>query len=455
MLNAVDGGSSPVPHCTPTLPAQALARTFHAAWRLAILALAVPAFAQAQEDEFDPPLITAQERRAFEDRNVFREYQTALGVGNPSPEQVEVLRRGARYHLYGLTLEEIRDHLPDETNDLIAEIEAQFATEEARRIVCQEIVDRAPELLPGDGRLGQPHIVRLNMAILLRRLNIRKAGVRQEPPVPFVPARTAMLAILNDPGNTRPDARFWAAEGLGRICELSVPNVPDGDLTIVARSEIGVALVAALESEHAQNDPTRFFPMQIMDSLGDCSLAKDAVGDPILVETLAVCLNGDQNKNDDLVRSTAALSLSRLGRVQAANGLGSPVNFPLVIHESVAYLRDVAVRLKTGQGQGQVHYRRAILNVYFAFEGQSPPAAAASQIGFNHQIERAGLNSHRELVESAYAAALPIFQVVAASEDPEIDDAMIEALDTWLAANAPEDRKITPDSEPLPDPNGP
>lgn len=440
-----------MPQFPLTLPARAVRRCSPALWRLAILALVFPAVAQAQE-EFDPPLTTTELRRDFE-TNKYRQFQAALKLPNPAPADQDILREGAQYYLHGLTLPELRKNLPEQvTEDLMRELYGGLAEENARRFVCQEIVDKTAELLPDEaaGRLGQPHVVRLNLAIMLRRLNVRQPDARQGA-IPFVPARTALLLILNDPGNTRTEARYWAAEGLGRICNASVPGVTDGDLGIVPRAEIGVALASAMNTPHAQDDRTHIYPMQIMKSLGDCGLSRDATGDPILVETLAKCLAN--TAEHDLVRSMAALSLSRLGRVSEANGVGGGVNVPLIISLVMEYGRELAEKLKAGNGD--VHTRRAIMNLYFAFEGERPLQAEEQKTGFNNQILRAGLGQHAGMVQSAYQAILPLFQEVAQNPNPNITDAMIESLDGWIEANPVEDRRITPESDPLPLPGMP
>jgi hypothetical protein len=457
MMNAVDGGSSPVPQFPRTPPVRARRRFLPAACRVALLLL-FPAAALAQE-EFDPPLITAEERRAFEDTQR-RQYPSALQADNPSPDEQLVLKEGARYYLYGLTMVELRKDLPDVIDDMTNDLYTGLCTENARRIVCQEIVDRAVELLPpqpnetgenlNPNRLGQPHVVRMNLAIMLRRLNIRPPE-GQRGAIPFVPARTPLLMILSDPGNTRMEARYWAAEGLGRICETAVPGVTDGDLQLVPRSEIGVALANAMQHPATKDDQTRFLPMQIMDSLGDCGLSRDAVGSALIIETLASCLANTEES--DLVRSTAALSISRLGRINEANGLGAGVNFPLIISETMKYGREVAAELQAGNGN--IHSRRALINLYFAFEGERPITAEEQRIGFNHQVLRAGLGQHSALVQSAYTAILPVFQEVASNPNPNITPAMVQALDTWIAGNEVTDRKITPESEPLPEPAAP
>lgn len=454
MMNAVDEGSSPVPQFSLTLPTRAIRRRFPTAWRFALLLLILPASAHAQE--FDPPLITSEARRDFE-RNKQRQYQTALQSANPSDAEQQLLREGAQYHLYGLTLAELRKELPVVTDDLMNDLYSGLASENARRVICQEVVNRAIEFLPpqpnepGDldgNRLGQPHVVRLNLAIMLRRLNVRPSDARQGA-IPFVPARTALLLILNDPGNTRTDARIWAAEGLGRICDAAVAGVPDGDLSIVPRAEIGVALCNAMQTPHAQNDRTHFYPMQIMDSLGDCGLSQDAVGNPVMIETLINCLANPQEH--DLVRSTAALSISRLGRINEANGLGGGVNYPLIIQKTMEYGHELAAELQAGNGN--VHTRRAIMNLYFAFKGLQPTVAAEQKIGFSNQVLRAGLGQHTALVQGAYDAILPVFQEVASNPTPNIAPDMVQGLSDWIGANPVTDTKITPSSDPLPEPD--
>ncbi|MGE3799129.1 MAG: HEAT repeat domain-containing protein, partial [Thermomicrobiales bacterium] len=406
--------------------------------------LVLPIALQAQE--FDPPLITQADRHNF-DRTQYRTFQQALGQTNPNAADRAILQEGARQYLYSLTLEELRDNLPDVTEDLVNDLYSTLASENGRRIVCQEIVNLAPNLLPEPGtRLGQPDIVRLNLAIMLRRLNIRTQSAQQAA-VPFVPAMTALLKILNDP-TSRGDAMYWAADGLGRICDAAQPGVTDGDLGVVQRTEIAEALVAALGTDQAKDDRTRFVTLQIVDSLGDCGLAKNIAGQPVFADAL---MNVLRNENElDVVRAMAALSLSRLGRVSNQTSLSSGVDFERLFADVMSLTGELANKMRTGPG---VHTRRAIVLIYFSFNGEHPLQARQQQTGWNNQIQRNGLGPYRARVESAYQILLPMFQEVLSNENPRISDPMINGIDGWLQDPANVPQGIAAPGNPDPNPN--
>ncbi len=441
MLYPAEGENSPVPEYMLKPPAHAVGRIATFVIGLALVLPALPAALQAQE--FDPPLITQAERHNF-DRTQYRVFQQALGQSNPSAADRAILQEGAKQYLYSLTLEELRDNLPDVTEDLVNDLYSTLASENGRRIVCQEIVNLAPNLMPETGtRLGQPDIVRLNLAIMLRRLNIKTQSAQQAA-VPFVPAMTALLKILND-DSTRADAKYWAVDGLGRICDAAQPGVMDGDLGVVQRTEIGEALVAALASEQVANDRTRFYALQIVDSLGDCGIAKNIGGQPVMADAL---MNTLRNSDElDLVRAMAALSLSRLGRVSNQTSLSSGVDFERLIFDVMGLAVELAEKMRTGPG---VHTRRAIVLIYFSFNGEHPLQARQQQTGWNNQIQRNGLGPYRARVENAYQLLLPMFQEVLSNENPRISDDMINGINGWLQdpANMPQGIAAPPAANP-------
>lgn len=396
---------------------------------LVLFVLMAPALAMAQQ--FDDPLMTDADWQSFRSQQ-YREFQVALQSNNPSQAERTVLQLGAERYVYSLTLEERRNDLPDVIDDLMNDIYSTLATVNARRVICQHIVSLTPNFLPGDGRMGQPHIVRMNLAILLRRLDVTAPGP-QQPAVPYVPARTGLLAILND-GDTRADAKYHAADGLGRICEAARAGVQDGELGSVERNEIAESLVAALESPQTESEKTRFYALQLVEALGDCGLAKNIAGQPIVADALVKVL---QNPGElELVRAAAALSLSRLGWVVPANSLAAGVDFDAIIIAVMSLTQELAEHMRTGPG---VHTRRSLVLIYFSFVGERPPIAQQQQIGWNNQINRNGLGPFRPKVESAYAVTLPVFQEVVGNDAPRISEAMVTAINDWLEdpANVP------------------
>ena len=376
-------------------------------------------------------------------RNQYFKDKNAQQSTSPSNQQVQALQRMSRYYMSQLTFQNTA-RLPKEIVDRFIAIElfAQNCTPKGRQAMMDEVLAKAPDLLT----YPEP-IVRTNTVLLLIQLSTEPPQFqngREIPAVPYAPAHKLLIQILAD-SNQLLEARILAARGLGRIARYS-----GLDLGSNQRSDIAVTLVDTLSQlPILPADENWWFRYRIVESLGFVDRLDSVTRAPIVIDTLLQVLSNRQETW--LLRSQAALSLSRLP-------FDGTTNVPLVTHEIVGLLAELAVGYEKDKPPKDPEWRHAFSRVLLSFRPANQSQAKNRHWGLLFQTERSGVGAHAAYIQQAWGKAFPVLKPVI-EQDPRIErdpkgvpaaipaDA-VTALKEWVSSNVPQDRRATPGSPP-------
>lgn len=347
-------------------------------------------------------------------------------------------------------------------------IDGQLTSAAARAIVLKVMNDRCVELLTQD----PPHHpdVQLGLAILMTSMNA--STPTNKTPVPYTSAFRSVIALLDNTAVPL-QCRIIAAKGLSRMAKDAVVGVPDGDLTSVQRNEIAVALAKTLLASDSAGDDEgkQWFRSRIAEALGNCGLAFDLNGSSTPIDALMTVATNPQEAL--FVRAKAL-------RAATQTAWNAQTNVPLITHEAMKLLVEVgkannaAVAANTAAtaaaakaiadakaldpnsaaakakvpppSQLPAKLQHANNDIYLSFQPETS-AQVALKWGLLNQVNRPGLNQNGPLVTAAYGLAMPVINHVMALEKRKvpvlIPNKTLEAVDTWLKANVPADRKVT------------
>ncbi len=366
-------------------------------------------------------------------------FQIALKAIAPTNAETKELVDGANLFVDRMTLPE---NLANLQRNVIgkakAPVENQLTNPAPKLILLKALTARSVELLAET----PPHHpdVQLGLVILLESLNAQVVVV---PPssVPYSGTFKALIGVLESP--TSPlQCRIHAAIGLGRIGRDAVVGVPGGDLSVVQRNEIAAALAKALLATESQglDDGKVWFRGSVAEALGDCGVAFDLNGGSGFIDALL----------DTATKPTEHLRV-RASALRASTQLNwnGTTNVPLILHETAELVLEVAqgynAAVAAKKGLANADFPHANMDLYLCFQPVTAVQANTLKWGLLNQIARPGIGQHGPAVKAAYAAALPVIQhIVSNPKTPvAIPAAHIAALDAWIKANAPTDRKPT------------
>ncbi len=387
---------------------------------------------------YAPPRITKDDDKKWNSGRQVK-FQTALRAIAPTNAETKELVDGANLFVDRMTLPENLSNLHRNViGKAKAPVENQLTNPAPKLILLKAMTARAVELLAEN----PPHHpdVQLGLVILLESLNAQAVVV---PPstVPYTGTFKALIGVLESP--TSPlQCRIHAANGLGRIGREAVVGVSGGDLSVVQRNEIGAALAKALLATESQglDDGKVWFRGSVAEALGDCGVAFDLNGGSGFIDALL----------DTATKPTEHLRV-RASALRAATQLSwnGTTNVPLILHETAELLLEVAqgynAAVAAKKGLENADLPHANMDLYLCFQPVTAAQANTLKWGLLNQIARPGIGQHGPAVKAAYAAVLPVIQhIVSNSKVPvAIPAAQIAALDAWIKANAPADRKPT------------
>jgi hypothetical protein len=318
--------------------------------------------------------------------------------------------------------------------------EGQLTQPKPRDILLKAMNARVAELLAEN----PPHHpdVQLGLVLLLESLNSKPTVTTPPTPaVPFTGSYKVLISVLED--SARPlQCRIHAASGLGRMGREAVVAVSGGDLTVVQRNEVATALAKVLVATESQGpeDGKVWFRCRVAEALGDCGVAFDLNGGSGFIDAL---MTAATNPAEHLrVRAMALRATTQL------NWNGS-TNVPLILHETAELHLEIAqgynAALAANKRLPNADLPLANFDIYLSFSPMTATQANTLKWGLRNQVTRPGLVQHAPLVNAAYAVSLPVInQIVANPKVPvAIPAAPIAALDAWIKANVPKDRKPT------------
>jgi len=377
----------------------------------------------AMTETFDPPLWSEEKENDFKKHRL--SYSRSLKVDRVTEQDRQNLTRGVERYMYRLTMPELFADLPKEVlREVISDLRSPVTGKAAREFVLQEIVRVAPELYK------QPKTARINLAILLTNLD---SDHKAEPQVPYIPAADRLLELLQQP-NQFLEVKLWCAKGLGRICR-------DSDPSIRLRDRIAGALLEGLASapRHVSPEVRDWYRGLFIEALGDTGLVYNINRQPTIIDTL-MNLVADPKESWN-IRTIALHAVSRLQ-------FDASTNVDLILYEAGKLTHDMGVAYNNNRRAP--YWREAFLRLYFSMIPRQPKEAHQRNWGLVNQTQnRSGLGQYRAKAESLLEAMAPVYNPVTGGGN-QIPPASIQNLQQWLQANAPENRRPTPESQPLP-----
>ena len=407
-----------------------------------LFCLAGPVSAQnpaAAPVAFAPPRRTTEQDAAWKKANTLK-FQAAQRAIAPTNAETAILVEGANLFVDRMTIPKYVSNLhlyviePAKRS-----VEGALTQPKPREILLKAMTARVVELLAEN----PPHHpdIQLGLVLLLEVLNAKPADTNTPVAVPFTGSYKVLISVLEDPA--RPlQCRIHAASGLGRMARESVVAVIGGDLLVVQRSEIATALAKVLASTPAQGqeDGKVWFRCRTAQALGDCGVAFDLNDRSVFIDALMI--KATDPAEHVRVRAAALRATTQL------NWNGS-TNVPLILHETAELLLEVAqgynAALAANKRLANADFPLANFDIYLSFSPKTTQQANTSKWGLRNQVTRVGLVQHAPTVAAAYAVCLPVInQIVANPKVPvPIPAAQIAALDAWVKANVPKDRKPT------------
>lgn len=306
-------------------------------------------------------------------------------------------------------------------------------TTQGRQQVLELVANRIPAML----NHPDPN-VRYNMVSLLAQGSVKPSvpGTPQKA-VPLNSAQRVFLPIIADQAQNL-DVRLVAIRGIERILRDG-ENAPSSN----EKSDIADVLIKALqENPPAAEDGRMWFRRSLIHALGYVDRIDNTSGQPVVLETLLNILHDPAEALSN--RAWAAKALSQLP-------WSAQTNAPLINHEICRLLLQMAEAYQRGRDQSTTRddaVREPFSLVYLSYrpEGQ---AEASKNWGLLYQLNRAGMSSHSDLIKGSFKIVVPIVRPFLESS-PKFTAADVDALRKWVNENAPQDRRVTPSSAPLP-----
>jgi hypothetical protein len=343
-----------------------------------------------------------------------RGIDTILRLGDPSPENIEYVKRWAKYEIARLTAVKEWSEAGKLAKELRVKVQNAAVAQtnvnrerEFREAVCAAIVDACK------GVLDNNFHVRLQAAVLLSSLDIvaeEVAGSNRRPAEAYVPALGPLLEILA--GDQPPAVKVAAAKGVIHI----------GDHAVIPpqlKQQAGDVLTAEL----AKGDTFWWYQVRLAEALAAIELDVNAAREPIVIQALMAAIADD--KRHCLARSAAAKALSRT-RIPAGG-----FDEKAAANRLVELTRDMS--LEFNKNPAAMHWHECFVNTFDAFRPVN--ANEVSQLPADSLLRRGSLPA---AYEDAFQRILPIVRHVFSKKPGEknqpIPQDLIQQLSELVAA---------------------
>lgn len=360
-------------------------------------------------------LLSKDENPTPKEKNSFNALKGA-GAQLKGKDDVDLIRKIIRWKLSEFTLKSKREQVFKLREDIIVR-DLRFAnmTQEVKNAMLDAILVEAPTLFD---HCLEP---RFNAVLLLTDLNVREAtSDGKQQAVPFLPACTPLLNVLNNP--QQPDiVKIPAAIGAVRYAS-PVPTPVD------LKHKVVEALFNLLKNP--QSDP--WLQMRCAEGLGQIGFYQNLNKQPVVL-TLLLDVVKDAKRNW-FVRAEAARAIGRLNldpNVDLKPIAGELANFGLVM--ATEYQKS----------HKQSHWSGCFLNLYFAFW---PMDADEKKKGWGllTLVEKPAFAGHKQIVNAAYRQCIQVIKnVVTPPGDVTMPEA-IKNLSDWIKQNSPNGVNIAP-----------
>lgn len=419
------------------------------------------------EMEIENELLTKSQSEEYEKQSR-RKVQGILRGGAVNSEAQKEIEELAKWLVFRMTIKENREKLYDLRGEIFTRYINIASSKpgvplKAREVLIEEVAKRAAELLDGHN-----FYVRLNAVLLLSELNIRDADTKKNiPEIAYTPALDPLLAVLQN--EKQPLAvRINAVRGLGRILMFGRPKNEQ-------KNDVALALINQLK----KTDVHPWFQVRLVQALGNC--------DVIDVQTA-----GAAREQFAVVQALATVMADRRRsldvRCEAARALGrAPINDSVRVdligykivelaHEMAAgyqveggalYGRSSAETAKMTAGYNKNlqawFWKGCYLNLYLAFKPANKEEQRLYTASWRSNSNNdPGLLSKRgsdATLREAYQQLLPVVKHVLEQPKRPNRNAQpvwsalaaqeIQAMETWLKSNQPQDNSIAPSLPPI------
>lgn len=292
----------------------------------------------------------------------------------------------------------------------------------ARKYLMQMLTKHAPKLL-------EYHITaRQNAAIMLASLSqipiVEAEGLK--PAERYLDARPALVKLVNDRQQDLP-VRIWGVLGLSQIG--SFPEARTSD-----KNEIVETFLRALAEG---NNEHWWYPMRLVDGLGQVGIAYDQTKRPIVAQALAQVLVDKQRHR--AVRTAAAQALGRLT-------YGGDVDLGLIAHEIAEMTRQLGDDFIKNPNRAE--WTLNALRIYGAFKPLTEEEEKRGSGLITIVNKTSALAGHKKAVQDAFEAVKPVLQQMVKAGGQPSGDALIK-LSEWLKNNPPKTNRIAESEPPI------
>ncbi len=342
-----------------------------------------------------------------------RKFRVALKSSALSPQDRQLIEKGARLRTYRLSLEENRKNLRTIVDEIIRDLELHGTGDAGRKLALEEFSKRAKDLLD-----NQFH-VRIAAAILLRSLNESRAdAIKRIPAKPYVGCLETFIAIMGNP-EQHEAVKIQAVKGMERICTDSNPTV-----------DIRLKIATAIVDELKNNQYHTWYQMVLAKSLAACNISVDIQQKPFVAQVLVEAMN--DLRRHPIVRCEAARSLGRI-----------PYDNPSIDVGLISYeIAELTFQMGSifNRSPDRSYWSGCFWNLYLGFHPENTVEKAAS-LGLLELTSKAAFRPAQAVTKDAYDNSLKVINNVFSQPNIQarrpLQPANLNALAEWLKANKP------------------
>jgi len=379
----------------------------------------------AKEGIFDPPPIDHNQFRQLELR-----YRAALKTTQPSNDQKDQLQKVFHYRASELARFANRFTVGRDVDKIVGDLKPNNVTPTARTYVLNLLADFGVRLTK-----EQPEHARLAGITLLRSLN-----ASWNPDVPYAGSAPQLIKLLSLPDE---DIYLKApiAQRMGEILESGSPQL-SLRLEIADSLSKEIRRLGADRANVSKQDLVGYdwYMMRLTEALGKTQRTDNLTSTLSYIDVLMEVLV--DRKQNFMTRASAARALSRLP-------LGADVNLELINHET-GFLGAEMSRAYQANPRWWM-WGHVYLTTYLTYDAPGKEEIARNE-GLMLQIKRPGLSGATDPVTAVRNLLLPLEKTVInnAKARTKLQEDDIKALEDWLKANVPADRKARPGGPEIP-----
>jgi hypothetical protein len=324
-------------------------------------------------------------------------------------EDTDLIRKVIRSLLADFTKKENRGRVSKLREDIFVKVLGfPQLTQPVKDVILDALIAEAPTLFD---HCLEP---RFNAIVLLANLDkVQAVALPPQPAVPYFPACTPLLKVLNDP--QQPD-EFKIAALVG-VVRYAAPVTTNPDV----KHKSVDALLKLLKNPKS----SVWLQWRCADGLGQIGYYKNLANQPVVLTLLREVMNDP--KRDWEVRAHSARALGRLS-------LEPAVDLKAVSVEIASFALQMAVEYQ--KNPKQAHWQGCFFYLYLTFR---PLDADEKKKGWGLMtlVSRPPFAPHSAIVTATYQECLPLIQNVLTPPATITLPEAIKHLNDWLKQTAP------------------